>query len=67
MSSDMLILHKYATCHWWSGMREIAFICEVVAKPLAHLVGSRVPRDRGRAGRASLPGFATASCNNLEC
>ena len=33
---------------------------EAVAKPSAHLVGSRVPRDRGRAGRASLPGFATA-------
>jgi len=30
---------------------------EVIAKPPAHLVGSRVPRDRGRAGRASLPGL----------
>ena len=27
----------------------------------AHLVGSRVPHDRGRAGRASLPGVVTAS------
>ena len=34
---------------------------EAAAKPSAHLVGSRVPRDRGRAGRASLPGFAIAS------
>ena len=34
---------------------------EVIAKPPANLVGSRVSRDRGRAGRASLPGFATAS------
>ena len=34
---------------------------EAGAKPSAHLVGSRVPRDRGRAGRASLPSFATAS------
>ena len=33
---------------------------EAVAKPSAHLVGSRVPRDRGRAGRASLPSFASA-------
>jgi len=34
---------------------------EALAKPSAHLVGSRVPRDRRRAGRASLPGFASAS------
>ena len=34
---------------------------EVIEKPPAHLVGSRVPRDRRRAGRASLPGFAISS------
>ena len=43
-----------------------AHFIEALAKPSAQLVGSRVPRDRGRAGRASLPGFASASiiCEN---
>ena len=36
----------------------------VIEKPPAHLVGSRVPRDCGRAGRASLPGFAISSEGN---
>ena len=45
---------------------QFSYIIEAFAKPPAHLVGSRVPRDRGRAGRASLPGFASASiiCEN---
>ena len=29
-------------------------VCEVISKPSAHLVGSRVPRDRGHAGRVPL-------------
>ena len=37
---------------------------EGVKYGIADLVGSRVPRDRGRAGRASLPGFAIASIEN---
>ena len=41
------------------------FTLEEIAKPL-HLVGSRVPRDRGRAGRASLPGFAIASLSKFK-
>ncbi len=34
---------------------------ETLAIPSVTSVGSRVPRDRGRAGRASLPNIATAS------
>ena len=34
---------------------------EALAKPSEHSVGSRVSRDCGRAGRASLPDIATAS------
>lgn len=36
-------------------------IGEVIIRHPAYLVGSRVPRDCGRAGRASLPGFAISS------
>ena len=34
-------------------------LCCAAEKPPAHMVGSRVPRDRGRAGRASLPVYAS--------
>ena len=36
-------------------MKPFSSILEAIAKALAHSVGLRVPRDRGRAGRASLP------------
>ncbi len=35
-------------------MKPLSSILEAIAKPFAHSVGSRVPRDRGRAGRAFL-------------
>ena len=40
-------------------MAKSLFSMSVEAKPM-QLVGSRVPRDRGRAGRASLPGLIAA-------
>ena len=45
------------------------FTDEEIVKPCAHLVGSRVPRDRARAGRASLVEASSMppyrSCNFL--
>ena len=49
-------------CIMLSDMKHV----EADAKPSAHLVGSRVPRDRGRAGRVSLSGSANTSMEKVK-
>ena len=56
-----IALYRHRQCNrsvsCWVSVR----VVEAVAKLIGYLVGARVPRARGRAGRATLPGFATAS------